>query len=927
MSPDNKSVNSEKEGQDYLSWREKILAIEPQMPSYEESLRHIDLIQPIGCVLVLQLPELTIIQASENTSEYLGSTADQLKGKSLKSLFTSQNIKDIQGAIATGNIPLNLLNPYALTLKKSPQTSPLPHRKLFGEFTIHEDKLFFGLEPFTPLSGKKLQELNSQLTEGILRIRQTQTSTELYQVLCDFFAKITGYDRIMLYEFEEDNTGIVRAEVVSDGHESYLGLHYPASDVPIQARSLFVERGISLIGDTQAVPVKIQEDEKFALGTITLRAASPCHCQYLINMGGVRGAMAIALTDENRLWGLIAGHHYSPRWLSPHVRKVCELIRNVASLEIVIKQKQLFEQYQHQIHTIETSIRQSLLKSPEHFLEQLCHSRNELLKLISADGCVIQFDNKLEFIGTVPSETETLQLLDKIRIDHNNELYVSDVLGRDYPDVQNFQTPFGGVMVITIGIEEIFCQLAWFRLSQTYTVDWSGHPQNSITSSNAEESIELTPRKSFLLWQESVQGRSIPWETVEIKAVNELRHSLILAVLKKSQTVMQESLQKAEIASVAKSEFLANMSHEIRTPMNAILGFTQLLETTNLNKEQQGYLESINYGGEQLLEVINDVLDLSKLEAGELKLEKEEFSLSNTLKKIQQLLASSSEQKGLAFRLDSETNLPVVYGARNRLDQILINLVRNAIKFTETGSIIVSLKLLTSTTDSSKTMAHFSVTDTGIGIAKEDQLSIFESFSQVDGAMSRRYEGTGLGLTICRKLTHLMGGEIGLESELDIGSRFWFTIPLKIVSISNTNGTKKAPVKLDVFSKSSWKILMVEDNPFNQKLTQMMLRKFGLGCDIIADGDTAIGQIAEFSRYDIVLMDCQLPGASGYDITAQLRDWEKGRDIHTIVIGMTANAMEGDREKCLQAGMDDYLAKPFKIDQFHGKLQQWFEVI
>ncbi len=906
--------------QSSVSWREKLAAIGNEF-NYGESLLHLEHIQNTGCLLVVQLPEFVVLQVSENAPEYLGESAEHLLGQSLESLFTPQNIQDITEAIADP-AKIRTLNPYPLTLKNNGDQSSLS-QQLLGEFYCHDDKLFLGLEPFLAPSGKMLEELYTQLGDGILKIRKTSDLDELYDVLCQIFADILGYDRVMLYQFQEDGTGVVQAEILSEGQESYLGLNYPATDIPTQARSLFAERGISLIGDTLASPVAMCGEGSFAIGNMTLRAPSPCHCQYLTNMNNVRGSCSIAITDGQHLWGLIAAHSNTPQWLNPQIRKVCELLRNVASLEVVMKQQQEFQHYENQIEAIETRIRSNLVNSPEHFLAQLCQSREQLLQLVLADGCVIRFGDEVHTAGTVPSPSEAIAFLDEVRQKHNNDLFVTDALERDFQHDAQFTQSFGGAIVSTIGVEDIFCQIAWFRLPQTYTVKWSGHPQESIIPQDADDLTALTPRTSFLLWQESVKERSIPWEPIEIRAIANLRHSLIFAVLKQSQVTLQKTLEKAETASVAKSEFLANMSHEIRTPMNAILGFTQLLEMTELDTEQKGYLESINYGGEQLLEIINDILDLSKLEAGQLKIEEEEFSITDTLNKIYQLLSSSAVEKGLTLNLDIEPQLPIVCGCYRRLEQIMINLVRNAIKFTEKGFISISAKQQPNANAAPDQITmRFSVKDTGIGIPQEHQDNIFESFTQVDGAMNRQYQGTGLGLTICRKLTHLMGGEIGLESEVGVGSNFFVSLTFQVVDYSNAQD-EMGLAELEQPQNKSPKVLLIEDNPLNQTLAQKMLEKIGLECEIIEDGLVAIERMATFATYDVILLDCQLPGASGYEIASRFRDYKRMHDLQIPVIGITANAMVDDREKCIQAGMNDYLSKPFRLNALQELLKTW----
>ena len=550
----------------------------------------------------------------------------------------------------------------------------------------------------------------------------------------------------------------------------------------------------------------------------------------------------------------------------------------------------------------------------------------------------------------------------------------------------------------------------------------------------------------------------------------------------------------AESATQAKSQFLASMSHEIRTPINGVLGMAELLANSELSEKQRRFARTILNSGRSLLGIINDILDLSKIEARKLDLDSAPFDLRLLLDDVVQQLATIAHQKGLELicdvSLDANT---AVRGDAQRLRQILVNLIGNAIKFTEHGQIVVRLRPARESTCSGQSMLRFDVIDTGIGISREAQARIFESFTQADGSTSRKFGGTGLGLTICRKLVSLMGGGMGVESELGSGSNFWFTAVLgrgattsKTVTASSTfhhlnvmilddNDTSREILErqlkawqiphvsvpegrsaLDLLRRASasgepynvvlvdrfmpsvdglefarlvrndadlagtrlvmlssmtedkaideWralafvgsltkplrqsdlyrclrsldkghgpcapnkdpcckrpdirastspispkipgyelteiqaenqtggmqktkiaaKILVAEDNPVNQEIINEVLVQLGCRVAIVEDGNDAI-RVFKDGGFDLVFMDCQMPGADGFDATASIRRYEKtsGKIDRTPIIAVTANAMEGDRDHCLSAGMDDYLAKPFMHAELVAMLSQW----
>jgi PAS domain S-box-containing protein len=396
--------------------------------------------------------------------------------------------------------------------------------------------------------------------------------------------------------------------------------------------------------------------------------------------------------------------------------------------------------------------------------------------------------------------------------------------------------------------------------------------------------------------------------------------SMDISAHKAYEQAMAAARDAAQATSRAKGDFLANMSHEIRTPMNGILGLTELCLATELNTEQRGYIEMVHTSARSLLTVINDILDFSKIEANKLDIEHLPFNLSQVIRHTLAPLKLRAGGRDIPLHTELAPSLPEwVAGDADRLRQVLLNLVGNAVKFTDSGHVTLGVEVL-SATPSTHALLRFSVQDTGIGIAPDRLASVFDAFSQADTSISRRFGGTGLGLTISSRLVRLMGGQLQVSSQLGEGTRFWFDLELALAQAPAPDlspASEKLPHGL--------RVLVAEDHPINQVVSRKILEHLGQQVTLVSNGELAVAAFVEQAAdqpFDLVFMDIQMPVLDGFAAARRLREHEAPLGRHTPIVAMTAHAMEGYREQCLAGGMDGYVTKPVERRQLVQEMRR-----
>ncbi|MEH1764929.1 MAG: ATP-binding protein [Nostoc sp.] len=750
----------------------------------EASIHLSSQIQPHGILLVLEEPELKILQVSTNTLSIFGITPENMLQKKLEDLLDPFQIEKIKTGLSGAN--LDFINSTRVWVRKKDDE----YIVFDAVFHRNEEKfLILELEPAITQETIPFLSFYHLAQASINQLKKTSNLREFCQVIVQEVGKITEFDRVMLYKFDDDGHGSVVAEEKLESLEPYLGLHYPESDIPKSAKKIFAVNSIRIIPDSSSEPVKIFpvnnpiSDRPIDLTNSILRSPAPCHLEYLHNMG-VAASLTISLIKDQKLWGLIACHHQSSKYISYELRKACEFLGRLIFAEISAREET--EDHDRQINlTRIQSVLIEYMSEDENFIDGLVKNPQYILDLASAQGAAVCSGGNCRVVGETPKEEDLNFLVQWLKNNVEEEVFYTDSLPQIYSDAESFKNVASGLLAIPIAKRNY---VLWFRPEVIQTVNWGGDPNQAFEVSQSEGNVRLCPRKSFELWKETVRLTSLPWKDIEVKAALELRKAIVNIVLRQADELAQLA-QDLERSNADLKKFAYVASHDLQEPLNQVVNYVQLLEMRYGEKLDAEAHEFISYAveGVNLMQtLIDDVLAYSKvdMQAIAFQITEVETALNRALSNLRQRI----NETGATITHDP---LPTVMADSTQLMQLFQNLIGNALKFHSDQPPQIHLGA-----ERIEDAWLFSVRDNGIGIDPQFSDRIFVIFQRLH--TRDEYIGTGMGLAICKKIVECHRGRIWIESKLGEGATFYFTIPVGGRELERRKGRK---TKNDLFSR------------------------------------------------------------------------------------------------------------------------------
>lgn len=763
--------------------RTNLTQSDPSLAALKQpAINNLTKIQSHGVVLVLDPTDLTVLQTSTNTADEFAIDPSDIIGKPLDEILDPFQVDQFKSRLTEEK--LDFINPVKIWVRRDGDDyhvfDAVFHRSQEG-FLILE------LEPALTQENIPFLSFYHLARASINQLELTAELPEFCQVIVREVRKVTGFDRVMLYRFDDDGHGEVVAEEKCDEMEPYLGLHYPESDIPKTARQMFLSNWIRVIPNAAAPVVDLYPaknpvtQQPTDLTYSILRSAYSCHLDYLHNMG-VGASLTISLMKDNKLWGLIACHHRTPKYVPYELRKACEFLGRVIFSEIATREEVADHAQRIRTANVQSDLIDAMSQA-NYFVEGLVGDQASLLELVGATGAAVYFGNQWTLVGRTPAEDELNYLAQWLKKHLEDEIFYTESLPLIYSDAQRFKDVASGLLAIPISKRSY---VLWFRPEVIQTVNWGGDPNNAYAVESSEDGLRLSPRQSFALWKETVQYKSLPWKGLEIKAALELRKAIVNVVLRQAEelALLAQDLERSN-AELKKFAYVA--SHDLQEPLNQVANFVQLLEMRYSEELDQDAKEFINYavgGVSQMQTLIDDVLLYSKVDIQgiDCALTNVDTSLQKALRNLQGRI----HETGATVTYDK---MPMLVADGTQLMQLFQNLIGNAIKFRRSEvppEIHIGV-------ERQEDDWLFSVRDNGIGFSPEFADRIFVIFQRLH--TRDEYPGSGMGLAICKKIVECHRGRIWVDSEVGQGATFYFT--LTVGGRDRTSGRKTQSYFLD----------------------------------------------------------------------------------------------------------------------------------
>lgn len=736
-----------------------------------------NLIQPHGVLLAVSAAEYEILQVSLNTEQMMGITPQQLLGRPLSELIGEPLVDKIRSCPSED---FNEINPLRINLDR-------PENNLTFDAIIHRNGEIVTVE-LEPISSslESFFDFYQSVKSPISKIQKTNTLDELCSTLVEEVRNITGFDRVMVYRFDSQGAGQVVAEAVQQGLEPFLGLRYPDTDIPKQAKHLYTLNYIRLIPDTAYEPVGLVPSlnpltqQPLDMSMSVLRSVSPLHTEYLDNMG-VAASMSISLIKNKQLWGLIACHHNTPKTVSYQIRTICEFIGQIVSFELASKEENENLDYRIKLRSIQSRFVKTI--SQAEVLETgLTENARDLLDLVGASGVALCFESEITLIGNTPDRNAITKLVSWLETQFDEEvIYETTSLSQEYSPAQDYKEIASGLLALLISrVQKTL--IIWFRPEVIQTINWGGNPYKAMEIEDGI--IKMSPRKSFEKWQETVKDRSLPWNACEVEAALELRSSIIGIVLRKADELSQVNKELTR-SNVELDAFAYIASHDLKEPLRGIYNYSSfLIEDYGAVLDEAGVdkLNTLMRLTHRMEDLINSLLHYSRL--GRAELQMRPVDLNQLLAEVLDLLSVS--KRDLQVRFEIPRALPTVNCDRTQVNELFTNLISNGIKYNQKPEKMIEIGYLTADEATAaetflpddafaSSKYIFYVRDNGIGIREKHLESIFRIFKRLHS--QKKYGGgTGAGLTIAKKIVERHGGDIWVKSEYGKGSTFYFTL-------------------------------------------------------------------------------------------------------------------------------------------------------